>query len=183
MMEDAVGVAVAENIGKGDKNEWGGYDDYLSELTRIIEKNDETAFNELLEAYDNIGSSGESGEIDQMKQTDINTFKAFISVTGGGLRRKATRSNDEEITPEEYLENCKRGKEFKRAEGVSEKDIEAHCLDAMEKYAERRGGGLRRKSTRRKSSRRKSMKRRIKKRKSTKRKSMKRKNTRRRRRR
>ena len=88
MMEDAVGVAVAKKIGKGRKNEWGGYDDYLIELTSIMEEDDEAAFNILLKAYNSIESTD---EIDQMKQTDINSFEAFRSVTGGGLRRKATK--------------------------------------------------------------------------------------------
>lgn len=88
MGEDAVGVAVANKIGKNLKNEYGGYDEYLTELTRIMDEDDKDEFNILLQAYNDIESTD---EILEMKKTDKNSFIAFISVTGGGLRRKATK--------------------------------------------------------------------------------------------
>ena len=87
MDEDAVGIAMATIINKNGKLN-GGYIEYLTELTRIMDNNDEDGFNRLLEAYNSIASTP---EIMRMKQTDIDSFKAFKSVTGGGLRRKATK--------------------------------------------------------------------------------------------
>ena len=88
MDKDAVGVAMADKIGKKVINDHGGYDEYLTELTRVMEADDIDGFNGLLEVYNSIESTP---EIMRMKQTDIDSFKAFKSVTGGGLRRKATK--------------------------------------------------------------------------------------------
>ena len=88
MDEDAVGIAMATIINKNVINDDGVYGEYLTELTRVMETDDIDGFNRLLKVYNSIESTP---EIMRMKQTDIDSFKAFKSVTGGGLRRKATK--------------------------------------------------------------------------------------------
>lgn len=87
LSEDAVGVAIANKIGKNVITDYA-HVEYLRELTRIMDYDDTAGFTKLLAEYNSIPSNP---EIDRMKKTDVNSFEAFSGVTGGGLRRKATK--------------------------------------------------------------------------------------------